>query len=259
MHSHPNLDDGSLDRIGIWEDAGEIVAVVHYESCLGEVFTQTHPDYVWLKPETLAYAEDALHGIDGTDQRFVQAFVNDFDREFLDCVQARGYQRNPQRDRPMSLFRMPTPFPEIVLPEGFQLKSLQEENDLVKIDRVLWRGFNHPGESPAENLEGRRKMQSVPNFRKDLNIVVQAPDGYFVSYSGTWFEGTNSYAYVEPVATDPDFRRQGLGRAAVLEGIRRCAQLGAEVAFVGSDLAFYLAFGFEVVFTSQCWLKYLDD
>jgi hypothetical protein len=38
MHSHPNLDESSLDKIRIREDSGEIVAVVQYESRLSEVF-----------------------------------------------------------------------------------------------------------------------------------------------------------------------------------------------------------------------------
>jgi hypothetical protein len=29
MHSHPYLDKIALDKIGIWEDAGELVRVVH--------------------------------------------------------------------------------------------------------------------------------------------------------------------------------------------------------------------------------------
>jgi hypothetical protein len=45
------------------------------------------------------------------------------------------------------------------------------------MDRVLWRGFNHPGEPPADGIEGRKKMQSVPNFNKDLKIVTVAPNG----------------------------------------------------------------------------------
>ena len=98
-------------------------------------------------------------------------------------------------------------------------------------------------------------MQSAPHFRKDLNIVVEAPAGHFVAYSGTWYEETNRYAYVEPVATDPDYRRRGLGKAAVLEGIRRCAELGATVAYVGSDLPFYMAIGFEKVYTDPCWAR----
>jgi predicted N-acetyltransferase YhbS len=158
-----------------------------------------------------------------------------------------------------SRFILPDPFPEIVLPGGFRLKSLQENNDLHKIHRVLWRGFDHEGEPSPDGMEGRRKMQSGFNFCKDLTIVVEAPDGQFVSYAGTWYEPINRYAYVEPVATDPDYRRRGLGRAAVLEGIRRCGALGATIAYVGSDLAFYRALGFVPIYTCQCWTKYLDE
>jgi len=74
-----------------------------------------------------------------------------------------------------------------------------------------------------------------------------------------WYEPTNRYAYVEPVATDPDYRRMGLGKAAVLEGIRRCVGLGAMVAYVGSDQEFYKSMGFKVIYTSECWLKRLDE
>jgi predicted N-acetyltransferase YhbS len=61
------------------------------------------------------------------------------------------------------------------------------------------------------------------------------------------------YAYVEPVATDPNYRRLGLGRAAVLEGVRRCGALGAALAYVGSDQPFYQALGFTQAYVSQCW------
>jgi GNAT superfamily N-acetyltransferase len=258
MHSHPALDASALDRIGIWEDAGVIVAAVHHESEPGEAFFQVHPNYAHLKAEMLDYAEKRLFGRSETGWRTIWAFVNDIDPQFEALVRSRGYTRAPDHDRPLSRFTIPDPFPEITLPGGFRLRSLQEDNDLFKIDRVLWRGFSHEGEPPPDSIEGRRTMQSGPNFRKDLNIVVEAPDGPFVSYSGTWFEPINHYAYVEPVATDPDYRRRGLGRAAVLEGIRRCGELGATVAYVGSDLAFYRAIGFVKIHTSHCWTISLD-
>jgi predicted N-acetyltransferase YhbS len=257
MHSHPALDESALDRIGIWEDSGEIVAVVHYESALCEAFFQVHPDYAHLKPEMLDYAQKQLFGLSDTGRSYVRAYINDFDSGFEALARSQGYRRTADYDRPMSQLVIPDPFPEIVLPDGFLLKSLEEDNDLPKIDRVLWRGFDHEGE-PQDSLEGRKKVQSAPHFRQDLNIVVQAPNGHFVSYSGTWFEATNRIAYVEPVATDPGYRHRGLGKAAVLEGIRRCGELGATVAYVGSDLAFYMAIGFVKLYTSQCWTKYLD-
>ena len=258
MHSHPSLDENSLNRIGIWERDREIVAVVHYESKLGEAFFEIHPDLGEIKPDLLDYAERQLYGTLESGTRYVQAFINDFDHEFLDIVQSRGYTRHPERSRPLMKFSTPGSFPKIELPEGFRLKSLQDENNLIKIHRVLWRGFNHPGEPQEEGIAGRIKMQSGPNYRHDLNIVVEAPDGFFVAYSGLWYEPFNRYAYVEPVATDPNYRRLGLGSAAVLEGIRRCWKEGAKVAYVGSDQAFYQSMGFQPVYTSQCWQKIFD-
>jgi predicted N-acetyltransferase YhbS len=151
-----------------------------------------------------------------------------------------------------------SPFPPISLPEGFLLKSLAEDNNLAKLDRCIYRGFNHGDELPEIDYAGRKKQQSMPNYRKDLNIIVVAPDGNFVAYAGLWFEATNKYAYVEPVCTDPDYRLRGLGKAAVMEGIRRCGKLGAEVAYVGTDRPFYQSMGFKKLFSCNCWIKYLD-
>jgi len=256
MHSHPNLDESSLDKIGIWEEAGEIVGVAHYESILGEAFFQIHPGYTHLKPIMLEYAETHLCGQTESGARYVRAYHNDFDLEFQALVESRGYEFAEQHTGPVTEFVIPVQLPEIVLPEGFRIKSLAEDNNLRKIHRVLWRGFNHEGEPPEEGIEWRSKMQSGPNFRKDLTIVVEAPSGNFVSFCGMWYESENRIAYVEPMATDPEYRRMGLGRAAILEGIRRCRALGATAAYVGSGQEFYRSIGFRKKFNRKCWIRY---
>lgn len=258
MHSHPMLDENKLDRIRIWEDDGEIAAVVNYESTLGEAFVHVASGYDALKPEMLAYAEENLAGTEDDGTRYLQVFVNDFDTGFEALVQEKGYVKQ-NWGRPVARFTIPDPFPEITLPEGFRLTSLAEEHDLYKLNRVLWRGFNHEGPAPEtdEDIADRRKMESVPNYRHELKVAVVAPDGEFVSFCGMWHETTNHIAYVEPVATDPDYRRMGLGCAAVWEGIRRCGAEGATVAYVGSDQDFYKAIGFEVLHTRWCWRKTL--
>jgi GNAT superfamily N-acetyltransferase len=266
MHGHPSLDHESLGRIGIWEDAGEIVALATYESTLGEAFFQLHPAYRHLRAELLTYAEEHLRGRSQDGRPYLRAYVNDGDAALLDLVQARGYHRDPGNTRPMSQFVIPDPFRSAPLPEGFRLTSLADECDWARVHRVLWRGFNHPGEPPAgeEELESRRRMFDTARSRRDLKIAVVAPPrpgqavGDFVAFCGTFYRAENGYGYVEPVATDPDYRRLGLGRAAVLEGIRRCAALGATVAYVGSDQAFYRSFGFRVLYNSQCWVREWD-
>ena len=259
MHFHPMLDGASLGKIGIWEASGEIVAVCHYESRLGEAFFQFDPAYRSLRAEMLDYAEANLTGTSRRDGRqYLCAFVNDNEPEFISLVQARGYERHPDGDRPLDRFDIPDPFPAIPLPAGFRLTSLAEECDWAKVHRVMWRGFDHGDDVPMndEELDGRRRMFDTPTARRDLKVAVVAPSGEFVAFCGMFYEPTSRFAYVEPVATDPAYRRLGLGKAAVLEGIRRCGALGATVAYVGSDLPFYQAVGLRRIFTSECWVKY---
>ncbi|MEZ4517179.1 MAG: GNAT family N-acetyltransferase [Chloroflexota bacterium] len=255
MHFHPNFQPDTEDRIGIWEANGEIVGVAHHEWALGEAFFQFHPGYTWLKPEMLAYAEANLARETESGDRELQVFINDFDTNFEAITLERGYRISDYYRRPISRFWIPDPFPPIKLPAGFRVKSLADEFSLEKMHRVLWRGFNHAGDPPPEGVVWREIMTAGPNFRPDLTMVVEGPDGRFVSFCGLWYEPVNRYAYVEPMATDPDFRRMGLGKAAMMEGIRRCAAEGATVAYVGSDQPYYLATGFEKLFDSRPWKK----
>lgn len=262
MHFHPALDASNMGRFGVWEEAGEIVAVCHYEWRLGEAFFQFHPAYRHLREDMLDHAEKYLAGVSGGDGRkYLSAFVNDNDEEFVSLVRGRGYERGPDDDRPTAKFDIPDPFPPITLPEGFRLKSLAEDPDWAKVHRVLWRGFDHGDDVPmnVDEFESRRRMFDTPKARRDLKIVVEAPDGNLAAFCGMFYESTGRFAYVEPVATDPDYRRMGLGKAAVLDGIRRCAALGATKAYVGNDLPVYSAIGFKPAYASQCWKKYLEQ
>lgn len=258
MHYHPMLNADILPKIGMWEDDGEIVGAVHGEWKFGEAFFEFHPAYRHLRTDMLQYVEEHLYATSEETKRcYLQAYVNDNDPEFITLVSSHGYQKDPQGTRPMYQFIIPSSFPAIAVPKGFRVISLADECDWAKVDRVLWRGFDHPGDpqTTEDDLADRQHMFDTPKARRDLKIVVEAPNGEFVAFCGMFYEPTGKYGYVEPVATDPSYRRQGLGKAAVLEGIRRCAALGATVAFVGSDQLFYQSIGFTKVYNTDCWVK----
>ena len=262
MHFHPALQPEHLDKNGIWEAGGEIAAVVHYEWRLGEAFFQFHPAYRHLRAEMLAYAEANLRAFSDQEERpYLCAYVNDNDAPFTELVQARGYQKDEAAARPLYRLDIPDPFPPIALADGFRLTSLAEECDWAKVHQVMWRGFDHGDDVPMteEEFDDRRRMFDTPKARRDLKIAVVAPNGDFAAFCGMFFDAAGRFAYVEPVATDPRYRRLGLGRAAVLEGVRRCGQLGATIAYVGSDQPFYQALGFRKAFNSECWRRYFDD
>lgn len=249
------LKPEDLAKIGIWEDRGAIVGVAHFEEQYGEAFFQTHPDCAHLKTEMLEYAEIHLSAPSEDGTRSISAFISDFDDEFQSIARSRGYRKNGDTPSYMSCFDPRDLPPVISLPEGFALKSLADDNNRAKVNRVLHRGFNHAGEPPESGIQLRQRLETAPNFRKELQIAAESPSGDLVSYCGIWYESTNRFAMVEPVATDPDYRRMGLAGAAVLEGIRRAADMGATVAYVGTGNPFYLAIGFKRMSAYYAWEK----
>ncbi|GLC31833.1 GNAT family N-acetyltransferase [Clostridium omnivorum] len=94
-----------------------------------------------------------------------------------------------------------------------------------------------------------------PNVDLNLKVAAVAPDGNFASYCGMWYDAEAGYAVIEPVATDPDYRKMGLGKAVVLEGIKRVGELGAKTAIVGSSQQFYYSIGLRPFKTSTIWRK----
>ncbi len=259
MHYHTLVNEINLEKIGIFEEAGRIVGVVNIEHTERHVYLNVRRGYDHIKVDMFDYAEANFQGMMESRGRLFRAmYIHEFDVTFEQIAKTRGYERWDDYSDDMARYLLDKPVPDVALPDGYRLQSLADDLDLHKVNRVLWRGFDHPGPPPDEEIEGRRLMKRAPNFRKDLTIVVVAPDGNYVSYCGMWVVPANRIAYVEPVATDPDYRRMGLGKAAVLESLRRAAALGAEVAWVGSGQEFYKAIGFERMFAFYPWVKFLD-
>jgi len=260
MHSHPYVENVDLRCIGIAvDDDGVVVGVVHPEHSPAFCYFQVRPGHSAVKPILVDWAEAHLGGWSRSlEQDMLGLYVDDTDVDLQTILTDRGYSTFSDRGEYHARTYLDAPFPETSTLEGFRLQSLAEENDLGQVNRVLWRGFGHEGPPPGEDIASRARAQQTPNYRKDLNIVAVAPAGNYVAYAGIWYVPENRVAYVEPVATDPEYRRMGLGKAAVLEAIRRTRELGAEVAWVGSDQEFYLDMGFEVVAHSTLWYRDLD-
>ena len=258
MHYHPAIFDkqDDLSRCGLWLDGGEIVGAVHFEDRMGVVYLQLDPAYSQLKREMLEVAAENLAG-DFKIGRAVHVYIDEQDDAWHQVALELGYERMLDEGFAEVTTRLEaSQVPETMdTPSGFEIIGLDEDDDVRKVHRVMHRGFNHEGEPPEDELDDRRRKLCAPSLRKDLTVVARAASGDFVSFCGMWIDAVNRIAYVEPVATDPDYRRQGLGTAVVLEGVRRCVAEGATVAYVGSDQAFYRSMGFELAHCHRIWRK----
>ena len=62
MHGHSQIDDVRLDDIGIAENGGSVVGVVHPEHSPAFVYLQVRPERFDVVPSLLDWAEEHLGG-----------------------------------------------------------------------------------------------------------------------------------------------------------------------------------------------------
>jgi len=236
------------DKIGLWEDNGKLVALATYESGLGEAFLCLDESYPSLKYDLIVYAKENLH-----NNGNLTLSLPDGDRDFARIAIAQDFLPTESNDRVLTLDI--DVLQEYLLPENYSFISMADDWNWYQFDRVMWRGFNHEGRPSYDDdsMSKRKHIASLPMLKPELKICVVAPDGNYVSHCGTWYQPGDFYCYVEPVATDPDYRKMGLGKAVVLEAIRRCGELGAKQAVVGSNQQFYFNIGFYPTHTLTHW------
>lgn len=239
--------------IGVWETAtGEIVGVVHSEAPrYGDAYVQRHPQWASLLEEMLEYAEATL--VD-PESNALKIYVQDHDHQLQRIAQGRGYQKDvedPGYDSEFVIDRLPP----CGLPAGFAVRSMADGGRGELWRAAVGRGFDHldPGEWPSPFAY--QELQKAPDYRPDLDLHVVSPEGRYVSCCIVWYDAHNRTGCFEPVGTDPEYRRRGLGREVVMEGLRRIAGLGAETATVGSGLPFYQAIGFRIKYVGHYWIK----
>lgn len=253
MATHSYLDKAAVGKIGLWEDNAEIVGVATFDCNLGQAFCLTLPQYEYLKKEMLLYTKDNLDA----NGKF-GVIISDNDLEFQEIAFNLGFEATPEKEND-AIFYLDRTSTGYNLPEGFHITSMKDNYDPYQYRRVLWKGFNHELNGEGELMFSEKENEEVkqgmyrPNVDLSLKIAVIAPDGNFVAYCGMWYDSEAGYAVIEPVATDPDYRRRGLGKAVVLEGIRRVGQLGAKTALVGSSQQFYYSIGLRPFVTATIW------
>ncbi|GGM23525.1 hypothetical protein GCM10011351_06630 [Paraliobacillus quinghaiensis] len=255
MSTHAALEEEGIGKIGIWEDANEIVGIATFDVRLGNAYCLTHPNYSSLKKDMLLYAKENL----SSDNNF-GIVVLDTDHEFQDIAANLGYVPTTSKEDD-AIFYLDKTAATYQLPQGFRITSMKETYDPYQYRRVLWKGFNHEldgeGElvfSTQDEIKVHNEMQR-PNVDLNLKLAVVAPNGNFVSYCGMWYDQRAGFGVIEPVATDPDYRKMGLGKAVVLEGIKRVGQLGGKTVLVGSNQQFYYSIGMSPYATSTVWMK----
>jgi mycothiol synthase len=82
--------------------------------------------------------------------------------------------------------------------------------------------------------EGYAQLMRTLEYERELDIVAVASDGTIAAYAMVWLDRDNRIGDFGPVGARPAFRRRGLTRAVLLEGLRRMKARGADTAIVST-------------------------
>ncbi len=216
----------------------------------------------------LAWTEARLRVIAGTHARdrrsWFTAYADEGDDESIRALEDRGYEAvrwDAQMLRPDLL-----DLPAVDVPDGYTIRT-PDEDELPAVFDVMVTAFKeHWGEYDAGDLRFD-DWAGDPRFRRDLVVVAwqgDVPVACLSNFLEPAPDGTLR-GYLESLATRPDHRRRGLGRAAMAESLRRLREAGAASAWLGVDLdnrnqalTLYEACGFRVVTRSANYRKPFD-
>lgn len=140
----------------------------------------------------------------------------------------------------------------VQLPAGYKVRSCKGLPDVEIRARAQYGSFGST--APFDRyLERFDNFMRSPVYNSDFDIVVEDSDGQFGAFCIVWPDPLTRVGLFEPVGTHPDFQRRGLGKAVMLEGLRRLQGCGMRSAIVSTEennpaaIKLYESVGFEVV------------
>ena len=123
---------------------------------------------------------------------------------------------------------------EINLADGFHIRPLNGASELdayVDLHRAVF-------ESTNMTVAWRKRTLQRPEYVPELDLVAVAPNGQLAAFCVCWLtENPNRdcRGQVEPLGVHPEYRRLGLGRAILWEGLKRLQSRGAQQIYVQTD------------------------
>ena len=235
-------------HFGVAEDNERVVGLALYDHGIGDAYFCTDKEYTYLKPQLIDFAVKNL-SLDGN----IRIPLPDGDLEYQQAAVQKGFIPTTER---FSTARIDINNNDYNLPKGFTVMGCNESGfDADKYYEAIWNGFDNKRERNESEMESARKREGFdkPYLDLSIRIMIVAPNGDYAAHCGMWCIPGSGYAYVEPVFTLPQYRKMGLGKAAVLEGVTRCGKLGARQAYVLSSQQFYYNIGFYPILSETWW------
>ncbi len=245
------------EHIRLWHaDAGKLVGY----AMMGEdpAFNwQILPAYEWsgIEDEAWAWIETRLADLRQRDAKLwggnlVSGARQDNARRIA-FLKQHGFQYCGDFAEVNMLRSLDEPIPDVTLPAGYEVRAVaaDEISNRAAGQRDVWLPWTVGNITDDDYAYFMR----LPGYHRDLDIVAVAPDGVIAAYVNGWIDPINRIGDFGPVGAIPEYRRRGLTRAVLLEGLRRMKAHGMNRVCVSTGISntaarnLYESVGFRVV------------
>jgi len=243
--------------VRLWHDAGRLVAY----AILGEdpsFDCQVLPEYEWLgiEEQALAWAEGCLVDLRTRDAPgFGGALVSGArqdDARRIAFLEQHGFHYSGRFAEVNMIRSLKGPIAASPLPEGYHIREVSgpiEAPERAAVQREVWQPWSVGQVSAVDYV----RFMRLPAYERELDLVAVSLHGTFASYVNGWIDTQNHVGDFGPVGARPAYRRLGLTRALLLEGMRRMQALGMDRVSISTGLNntpalnLYESVGFTVV------------
>ncbi|MBN2304839.1 MAG: GNAT family N-acetyltransferase, partial [Anaerolineae bacterium] len=220
---------------------------------------QVLPEYEWsgIETEAMAWAETRLAELRQRDpQRWGGPLVSGARQDNarrIAFLEQHGFRYSGEFAEVTMLRSLDEPIPESpVLPAGYQVRAVAETGEISRraaAQREVW----HPWTVGDVSDDNYACFMRLPGYHRDLDVVAVTPEGDIAAYVNGWIDPVNRIGDFGPVGACPAYRRQGLTRAVLLEGLRRMQAHGMDRVCVSTGISniparrLYESIGFKIV------------
>jgi ribosomal protein S18 acetylase RimI-like enzyme len=186
---------------------------------------QVLPEYEWsgIEAEAMAWAEARLAELRRQDPArwggHCVANTRQDDEKRKAFLEQHGFRPGTYVEVNM-LRSLDEPIAESAVPAGCQVRAVAEAGevaDRAAAHREVWQPWTVGNVSDDDYVSFMR----LPGYRRELDVVTTVPEGVIGAFVNGWLDPVNRIGDFGPVGARPACRRQGLTRAALLEGLRR--------------------------------------
>lgn len=243
------------DKVCLWFDGDQLIAWTWSRIYRGDYDMFVHPAYSRTSQQEIVLTQtiDALSAHIRQQPRaddstpYITTYTDENETAHIELLEQLGFSSSAFLINLAQDIRGTLPAP--VLPDGFAFM------DQIRPEDAERRALAHRDAFQPHSkmtLDYYRAFMNAPGYDPELDVALAAPDGTIVSFAMSWIDAENRLSVFEPVGTRYEFHRRGVGKATLLEGLRRLQARGVETALVSCEadeqgtVSFYQSAGFRI-------------